>query len=107
MNHLTAPNRPKIHDQKWGSIHSDTTPFLIVDFRRFRVGQMVHIIFSQILAFFLLYCFFFYEEPFEIGVQNHDVELNEEVVENLAHFGMKAIFPLTEIEPPSEEAMNQ
>ena len=50
MNYFTAPNQPKIDDQKWVSIHSDTTPFLIVDFRRFRVGQMVHFILRQFLS---------------------------------------------------------
>src|SRR3990167_10968630 len=44
-----APNRPKPDDKKWDSIHSDTPPFLIVDFRRFRVGQMVHFILRQFL----------------------------------------------------------
>ena len=44
MKHLTAPNRPKINDQKWGCIAMNTTPFLIVNFRRFRVGEMVHFI---------------------------------------------------------------
>jgi hypothetical protein len=36
---FTAPNQPK-STIKWGSIHRDTTPFLIVDFRRFRAGQI-------------------------------------------------------------------
>jgi len=49
MNDLTAPNQPKINDQKWGCISMDTTPFLIVDFRRFRVGQIVYFIVSQFL----------------------------------------------------------
>lgn len=54
MNHLTAPNQPKINDRKRGSIHSNTTPLSIVDFRRFRVSQMVHVISRQSLrAFFL------------------------------------------------------
>jgi LysM repeat protein len=52
MNHFTAPNQPKIDDQKWGSIHSNTTPFLIVDFRRFRAGQMVYFILRQFLKAF-------------------------------------------------------
>ena len=50
MNHFTAPNQPKIDDQKWGSIHRDTTPLLIVDSRRFRAGQIVHVIFRQLLT---------------------------------------------------------
>jgi hypothetical protein len=44
MNHFTAPNQPKIDDQKWGCIAMNTTPFLIVDFRRFRTSQMVYFI---------------------------------------------------------------
>jgi len=50
MDNFTAPNQPKIDDRKWGSIESNTTPFSIVNFRRFRAGQIVHFILRQFLS---------------------------------------------------------
>ena len=47
MNDFTAPNQSKIDDRKWGCIPMNTSPFPIVDFRRFCAGQIVHFIALQ------------------------------------------------------------
>ena len=50
MNYLTCAKSPKIDDQKRGCIPVNTTPFLIVDFRLIWRGEMVHVIFRQLLS---------------------------------------------------------
>jgi FAD:protein FMN transferase len=58
MKHFTAPNQPKINDRNGGSIPRDTIPISIVDFRRFRAGRMLHLIFRQLLCILLCACHF-------------------------------------------------
>jgi hypothetical protein len=50
MNDLTSAKSSKIDDRKWFSIHRDTTPFPIIDFRLIWRGEIIHFIVLQPLS---------------------------------------------------------
>lgn len=78
MSYFPVPNPPKIDDQKRDPIHRDTTPFSIVDFRRFRTSRMVHFISKGFFKLLLLPLILlgneteFYLESLKIQPENTD-----------------------------------